>query len=72
MGAPRSGGTGRGAEPRLGGGPAPLISPPLFERLVARELLRTRVLARPDVVRLARDVSTSWITWPPAPSSSAS
>ncbi|MFF2203162.1 rhamnogalacturonan acetylesterase [Streptomyces sp. NPDC058145] len=41
-------------------------------RLVARELLRTRVLARPDVVRLGEDVPTSWITWPPATSSSAS
>ncbi|MEU2064458.1 rhamnogalacturonan acetylesterase [Streptomyces sp. NPDC013455] len=35
-------------------------------RLVAQELLRTRVLARPDVVRLHEDVPTSWITWPPA------
>ncbi|MEU1709850.1 rhamnogalacturonan acetylesterase [Streptomyces sp. NPDC005706] len=40
-------------------------------RLVARELLRTRVLARPDVVRLGEDVPTSWITWPPATSSTA-
>ncbi|MFE9447496.1 rhamnogalacturonan acetylesterase [Streptomyces sp. NPDC006739] len=33
-------------------------------RLVARELLRTGVLARPDVVRLDEDIPTSWITWP--------
>ncbi|MEU1012677.1 rhamnogalacturonan acetylesterase [Streptomyces sp. NPDC005890] len=38
-------------------------------RLVAQELLRTRVLARPDVVRLHEDVPASWITWPPAPAS---
>jgi lysophospholipase L1-like esterase len=38
-------------------------------RLVARELLRTRVLARRDVVRLQEDVPASWITWPPAPAS---
>ncbi|KOV69751.1 rhamnogalacturonan acetylesterase [Streptomyces sp. MMG1121] len=38
-------------------------------RLVARELLRTRVLARPDVVRLHEDIPASWITWPPAPES---
>lgn len=38
-------------------------------RLVAQELLRTRVLARHDVVRLHEDVPTSWITWPPAPQS---
>ncbi|MET9447681.1 rhamnogalacturonan acetylesterase [Streptomyces cinerochromogenes] len=38
-------------------------------RLVAQELLRTRVLARHDVVRLHEDVPTSWITWPPAPAS---
>ncbi|AYN41973.1 rhamnogalacturonan acetylesterase [Streptomyces dangxiongensis] len=38
-------------------------------RLVARELLRTRVLARHDVVRLHEDVPASWITWPPAPRS---
>ncbi|MFF1285145.1 rhamnogalacturonan acetylesterase [Streptomyces sp. NPDC058299] len=38
-------------------------------RLVARELLRTRVLARHDVVRLDEDVPASWITWPPAPQS---
>ncbi|MGW8702328.1 rhamnogalacturonan acetylesterase [Streptomyces eurythermus] len=36
-------------------------------RLVARELLRTRVLARHDVRRLDEDVPASWITWPPAP-----
>ncbi|MFF5141170.1 rhamnogalacturonan acetylesterase [Streptomyces sp. NPDC013157] len=35
-------------------------------RLVAQELLRTRVLARHDVVRLHKDIPTSWITWPPA------
>ncbi|MFJ6081769.1 rhamnogalacturonan acetylesterase [Streptomyces sp. NPDC092369] len=35
-------------------------------RLVARELVRTRVLARRDVVRLDEDIPTSWITWPPA------
>jgi lysophospholipase L1-like esterase len=35
-------------------------------RLVAQELLRTRVLARHDVVRLHEDIPTSWITWPPA------
>ncbi|MFG2355642.1 rhamnogalacturonan acetylesterase [Streptomyces sp. NPDC048521] len=38
-------------------------------RLVARELLRTRLPARHDVVRLHEDVPTSWITWPPAPES---
>ncbi|GGS99638.1 hypothetical protein GCM10010206_72860 [Streptomyces cinerochromogenes] len=38
-------------------------------RLVAQELLRTRVLARRDVVRLHEDVPASWITWPPAPAS---
>ncbi|MFI2199279.1 rhamnogalacturonan acetylesterase [Streptomyces sp. NPDC020192] len=36
-------------------------------RLVAQELLRTRVLARHDVVRLHEDIPASWITWPPAP-----
>ncbi|MEU9340893.1 rhamnogalacturonan acetylesterase [Streptomyces sp. NPDC048278] len=35
-------------------------------RLVAQESLRTRVLARHDVVRLHEDIPTSWITWPPA------
>ncbi|MFK0109679.1 rhamnogalacturonan acetylesterase [Streptomyces sp. NPDC091217] len=35
-------------------------------RLVAQELLRTRVLARHDVIRLHKDIPTSWITWPPA------
>ncbi|MGW2828998.1 rhamnogalacturonan acetylesterase [Streptomyces sp. NPDC001286] len=35
-------------------------------RLVAQELLRTRVLARHDVIRLHESVPTSWITWPPA------
>ncbi|MBZ9642160.1 rhamnogalacturonan acetylesterase [Streptomyces sp. PSKA30] len=35
-------------------------------RLVARELLRTRVLAPRDVVRLDDDIPTSWITWPEA------
>ncbi|GAA2192359.1 rhamnogalacturonan acetylesterase [Streptomyces bangladeshensis] len=38
-------------------------------RLVAQELLRTRVLARSAVVRLDEDVPASWITWPPAPAS---
>ncbi|MCG8970993.1 rhamnogalacturonan acetylesterase [Streptomyces sp. CL12-4] len=33
-------------------------------RLVARELLRTRVLAHRDVRRLDEDVPASWITWP--------
>ncbi|MBW8796042.1 MAG: rhamnogalacturonan acetylesterase [Streptomyces sp.] len=35
-------------------------------RLVAQELLRTRVLARHDVIRLHEDIPPSWITWPPA------
>ncbi|MGW5654484.1 rhamnogalacturonan acetylesterase [Streptomyces humi] len=35
-------------------------------RLAARELLRTRVLARHDVIRLHESIPTSWITWPPA------
>lgn len=35
-------------------------------RLVARESLRTRVLDRPDVIRLHESIPTSWITWPPA------
>ncbi|WP_369222054.1 rhamnogalacturonan acetylesterase [Streptomyces sp. R39] len=35
-------------------------------RLVAQELLRTRVLARHDVIRLHQSIPTSWITWPPA------
>jgi lysophospholipase L1-like esterase len=35
-------------------------------RLVARELLRTRLLAPRDVVRLHDDIPTSWITWPEA------
>jgi len=35
-------------------------------RLVARELLRTRVLAPRDVIRLHEDIPTSWITWPEA------
>ncbi|MEW1779388.1 rhamnogalacturonan acetylesterase [Streptomyces sp. NPDC086777] len=35
-------------------------------RLVAQELLRTRVLARHDAVRLHEDIPASWITWPPA------
>ncbi|MFR0351750.1 rhamnogalacturonan acetylesterase [Streptomyces sediminimaris] len=35
-------------------------------RLVARELLRTRVLAPRDVVRLHDEIPTSWITWPEA------
>lgn len=33
-------------------------------RLVTRELLRTRVLAPRDVVRLHDEIPTSWITWP--------
>ena len=33
-------------------------------RLVARELLRTRVLAPRDVIRLHDEIPTSWITWP--------
>lgn len=33
-------------------------------RLVARELLRTRVLAPHDVVRLHDEIPPSWITWP--------
>ncbi|MFF4571025.1 rhamnogalacturonan acetylesterase [Streptomyces sp. NPDC001410] len=41
-------------------------------RLVAQEQLRTRVLARHDVVRLHEDIPTSWITWPPASPSSPS
>jgi len=40
-------------------------------RLVARELLRTRVLAPRDVVRLRDDIPTSWITWPEASDASA-
>ncbi|MER7057436.1 rhamnogalacturonan acetylesterase [Streptomyces sp. NPDC000351] len=37
-------------------------------RLVARELPRTRVLARRDVRRLDEEIPESWITWPaPAP-----
>lgn len=35
-------------------------------RLVARESLRTRVLARHEVVRLHEEIPTSWITWPTA------
>ncbi|MFJ9248712.1 rhamnogalacturonan acetylesterase [Streptomyces sp. NPDC101776] len=35
-------------------------------RLVARELLRTRVLAPREVHRLRDDIPTSWITWPEA------
>ncbi|WP_282692793.1 rhamnogalacturonan acetylesterase [Streptomyces sp. CC208A] len=35
-------------------------------RLVARELLRTRVLAPRETRRLDDDVPTRWITWPPA------
>ena len=41
-------------------------------RLVARELLRTRVLAPRDVVRLHEDIPESWITWPEASSASGS
>jgi lysophospholipase L1-like esterase len=33
-------------------------------RLVARELLRTRVLVPRDVIRLHDEIPTSWITWP--------
>lgn len=33
-------------------------------RLVARELLRTRVLGPRDAVRLRDEIPTSWITWP--------
>ncbi|MGC3000068.1 rhamnogalacturonan acetylesterase [Streptomyces sp. G35A] len=33
-------------------------------RLVARELLRTRVLAPRDVRRLEEEIPQSWITWP--------
>ncbi|MCI3243896.1 MULTISPECIES: rhamnogalacturonan acetylesterase [Streptomyces] len=40
-------------------------------RLVARELLRTRVLAPRDVVRLHDEIPTSWITWPEATGSPA-
>ncbi|WP_030933541.1 rhamnogalacturonan acetylesterase [Streptomyces sp. NRRL S-646] len=39
-------------------------------RLVARELLRTRVLALRDVIRLNDEIPTSWITWPEASSAS--
>ncbi|GGL83346.1 hypothetical protein GCM10010129_28730 [Streptomyces fumigatiscleroticus] len=35
-------------------------------RLVARELLRTRVLAPRDVRRLDEEIPESWITWPEA------
>ncbi|GGP71294.1 rhamnogalacturonan acetylesterase [Streptomyces calvus] len=35
-------------------------------RLVARELLRTRVLAPRDVRRLEEEIPQSWITWPEA------
>ncbi|MEV0181518.1 rhamnogalacturonan acetylesterase [Streptomyces sp. NPDC050625] len=35
-------------------------------RLVARESLRTRVLAPRDVVRLHDEIPLSWINWPPA------
>ncbi|MEU5321844.1 rhamnogalacturonan acetylesterase [Streptomyces sp. NPDC021056] len=35
-------------------------------RLVARELLRTRVLRPQDVRRLDQEIPTSWITWPEA------
>ncbi|MFI6010684.1 rhamnogalacturonan acetylesterase [Streptomyces sp. NPDC051243] len=36
-------------------------------RLVARELLRTRVLGPRDVRRLDEEIPESWITWPAAP-----
>ncbi|MCX5364575.1 rhamnogalacturonan acetylesterase [Streptomyces sp. NBC_00124] len=35
-------------------------------RLVAQELLRTRVLRPQDVRRLDQEIPTSWITWPEA------
>ncbi|MFD3837414.1 rhamnogalacturonan acetylesterase [Streptomyces sp. NPDC058642] len=35
-------------------------------RLVAQELLRTRVLRPQDVRRLDQEIPTSWITWPAA------
>jgi lysophospholipase L1-like esterase len=35
-------------------------------RLMAQELLRTRVLAPRDVRRLDEEIPTSWITWPQA------
>ncbi|GAQ53440.1 rhamnogalacturonan acetylesterase RhgT [Streptomyces acidiscabies] len=35
-------------------------------RLVARELVRTRVLARREVCRLDQEIPESWITWPDA------
>ncbi|MEU9733558.1 rhamnogalacturonan acetylesterase [Streptomyces sp. NPDC048002] len=35
-------------------------------RLVARELLRTRVLRPQDLRRLDEEIPESWITWPPA------
>ncbi|WLW56003.1 rhamnogalacturonan acetylesterase [Streptomyces sp. YU58] len=35
-------------------------------RLVARELLRTRVLAPQDVRRLDQEIPEAWITWPEA------
>ncbi|KUO03681.1 rhamnogalacturonan acetylesterase [Streptomyces caeruleatus] len=35
-------------------------------RLVARELLRTRVLAPQDVRRLGEEIPETWITWPQA------
>ncbi|NNN34583.1 rhamnogalacturonan acetylesterase [Streptomyces sp. S3(2020)] len=35
-------------------------------RLVAQELLRTRVLRPQDVRRIDREIPTSWITWPEA------
>ncbi|WP_420718673.1 hypothetical protein [Streptomyces sp. NRRL S-813] len=37
-------------------------------RLVAGELLRTRVLTPHDVVRLHDEIPPSWITWPEASS----
>ncbi len=40
-------------------------------RLVARELLRTRVLAPRETRRLDDTVPTRWITWPPAPPSAS-
>ncbi len=45
------------------------FSPPgaiAVSRLVARELLRTRVLGPQDVRRLDEEIPESWIIWPPA------
>ncbi|MFF8413112.1 rhamnogalacturonan acetylesterase [Streptomyces omiyaensis] len=40
-------------------------------RLVARELLRTRVLAPRETRRLDDELPARWITWPPAPPSAS-